>query len=70
MKLAESSYGSLSLKIAPAHLERLAVVYVRQATARQVLENRESTTRQYALADSVGIEMASHSWQASHALTY
>jgi hypothetical protein len=32
-------------------LERLAVVYVRQSTPKQVLENRESTARQYAFAD-------------------
>jgi DNA invertase Pin-like site-specific DNA recombinase len=29
----------------------MAIVYVRQSTQRQVLENRESTARQYALAD-------------------
>ena len=38
-------------KVQPHHLDRLAVVYVRQSTPRQVLENRESTDRQYALAD-------------------
>lgn len=36
-------------KIQPHHLDRLAVVYVRQSTSRQVLENRESTDRQYQL---------------------
>jgi DNA invertase Pin-like site-specific DNA recombinase len=41
----------ISAKIQPAHLERLAVVYVRQSSAKQVLENRESTARQYAFAD-------------------
>jgi len=40
-----------SEKIADHHLERLAVVYVRQSTQQQVLENRESTARQYALVD-------------------
>jgi Resolvase, N terminal domain len=40
-----------SSKIQPAHLDRLAVVYVRQSTPKQVLENRESTARQYAFAD-------------------
>ncbi len=30
---------------------RLAIVYVRQSTQQQVLEHRESTARQYALAD-------------------
>ena len=34
-----------------AHLDRLAVVYVRQSTQKQVLDNRESTDRQYQLAD-------------------
>jgi DNA invertase Pin-like site-specific DNA recombinase len=40
-----------SAKIQPQHLERLAVVYVRQSTPKQVLENRESTARQFAFAD-------------------
>lgn len=38
-------------KISPRHLERLAVVYVRQSSPRQVRENRESTDRQYAMRD-------------------
>jgi len=38
-------------KVAAAHLEKLAIVYVRQSSPQQVLENRESTARQYALAD-------------------
>ena len=38
-------------KISARHLDRLAVVYVRQSSTRQVLENRESTDRQYALRD-------------------
>jgi DNA invertase Pin-like site-specific DNA recombinase/ribosomal protein L34E len=37
-------------KIRSHHLDRLAVVYVRQSTPKQVLENRESTDRQYQLA--------------------
>jgi DNA invertase Pin-like site-specific DNA recombinase len=41
---------SRSLKIQPWHLDRLAVVYVRQSSPQQVAENRESTDRQYALA--------------------
>ena len=36
-------------KIKPAHLSRIAIVYVRQSTAAQVEHNRESTARQYAL---------------------
>ncbi len=38
-------------KITEEHLRRQAIVYVRQSTQRQVFENRESTARQYALAD-------------------
>jgi DNA invertase Pin-like site-specific DNA recombinase len=38
-------------KIKPSHLQRLALVYVRQSSAAQVEQNRESTMRQYALAD-------------------
>ena len=41
--------GSAS-KIRDRHLDRLAIVYVRQSTPQQVLENRESRERQYALA--------------------
>jgi DNA invertase Pin-like site-specific DNA recombinase len=37
-------------KIRPEHLNRLAVVYVRQSTPRQVIENRESTALQYQLS--------------------
>ncbi len=40
-----------SEKITDEHLTRLAIVYVRQSTPQQVLEHRESTARQYALAD-------------------
>lgn len=40
-----------SEKITDGHLRRMAIVYVRQSTQRQVLENRESTARQYALVD-------------------
>jgi DNA invertase Pin-like site-specific DNA recombinase len=39
----------LSNKIQPWHLDRLAIVYVRQSTPHQVAENRESADRQYAL---------------------
>ena len=38
-------------KISSTHLERRAVVYLRQSTPTQVEFNRESTERQYALAD-------------------
>ena len=38
-----------SLKVQPHHLERSAYLYVRQSSMRQVVENVESTRRQYAL---------------------
>lgn len=40
-----------SPKLRPWHLDRVAVVYVRQSTPQQVLDHQESTARQYALAD-------------------
>lgn len=40
-----------SAKLRPWHLDRLAIVYVRQSTPQQVLDHKESTARQYALAD-------------------
>src|SRR6266540_1035764 len=38
-------------KITPSHLDRAAIVYVRQSTLAQVRDNTESTARQYGLAD-------------------
>jgi DNA invertase Pin-like site-specific DNA recombinase len=38
-----------SLTVQPHHLERSAYLYIRQSSLRQVLENVESTKRQYAL---------------------
>ena len=38
-----------SNKVTAEHLRRLAYLYVRQSTLRQVHENRESTARQYDL---------------------
>jgi DNA invertase Pin-like site-specific DNA recombinase len=38
-------------KITRSHLDRTAMVYVRQSSLAQVREHTESTTRQYALAD-------------------
>jgi len=38
-----------SLKVQAHHLERSAYLYIRQSSMRQVLENVESTKRQYAL---------------------
>jgi len=38
-------------KIQPSHLQRAAFVYLRQSSPSQVEQNRESTARQYALAE-------------------
>ena len=40
-----------NLKVKPEHLNRLAYVYIRQSSLKQVLENTESTKRQYALRE-------------------
>ena len=48
-------------KITAAHLERMAVVYVRQSSIAQVREHTESTARQYALAE----EAARLGWSAT-----
>jgi hypothetical protein len=40
-----------SSKINASHTQRAAFVYIRQSTPSQVESNRESTARQYALAD-------------------
>ena len=41
----------ISDKIHPYHLERKALLYVRQSSAHQVLHNRESSALQYAMRD-------------------
>ena len=41
----------MSEKVRPHHLERKALLYVRQSSAHQVLHNRESSTLQYAMRD-------------------
>src|ERR1700704_4063877 len=46
-----SSESSFAHKVTADHLKRDAYLYVRQSTLRQVLENQESTQRQYALRD-------------------
>jgi len=38
-------------KIKPSHTQRAAFIYIRQSSPSQVEHNRESTARQYALAD-------------------
>ncbi len=50
----EATYRSgvlRSSKITDLHLDRIAIVYVRQSDPQQVLNHRESRERQYALAD-------------------
>src|SRR5215217_8443779 len=48
---ATATFGLRSTsKIRDHHFDRLAMVYVRQSSPQQVLENRESRERQYALA--------------------
>jgi DNA invertase Pin-like site-specific DNA recombinase len=43
--------ASSHLKITPMHLERLAIVYVRQSSTKQVRQNQESQFNQRALVD-------------------
>jgi hypothetical protein len=54
----------LGSKVTDRHLERLAVVYVRQSTRQQVADHGESTRLQYALVErAVGL-----GWPASRVL--
>lgn len=48
---SDSFNQTRSPKVLPSHLERLAIVYVRQSSPTQVLEHRESTARQYGFAE-------------------
>src|SRR5262249_51344479 len=54
-----------SAKVLPGHLEKLAIVYVRQSSQAQVLEHRESTARQYAFAD----QAVAFGWPRERVLT-
>ena len=56
-----SGHGRITLR----HLERLAIVYIRQSSLAQVRENTESTARQYALAS----EAVRLGWDASRVHT-
>ena len=61
-----TSWGRVgSPKIKATHLEKLAVVYVRQSTPKQVLENRQSTARQYAF----GQDAVACGWPRDRVLT-
>jgi hypothetical protein len=48
---AASSCARVPAKLQAYHLDRLAIVYVRQSSPQQVLDHKESTARQYALVD-------------------
>jgi DNA invertase Pin-like site-specific DNA recombinase len=52
-------------KITSAHLQRLAVIYLRQSSLRQVRENFRSTERQYALSD----EAVKLGWEPERVVT-
>ncbi len=54
-----------SQKVARAHLERLAIVYLRQSSPRQVRENVRSTERQYGLAEKA-VQLG---WEPARVLT-
>lgn len=45
-------------RITPEQLQRMAMLYVRQSTPRQVMENTESARRQYGLSD----RLVSYGW--------
>ncbi|MEO0770006.1 MAG: recombinase family protein [Cyanobacteria bacterium J06649_4] len=51
MSLKTENSSWVSEKLQAHHLERLAVVYVRQSTLQQVLDHQESTRIQYGLVD-------------------
>src|ERR1700682_2346695 len=47
--------GMITDKVRPHHLERKALLYVRQSSAHQVLHNRESSALQYAMRDRLPV---------------
>jgi hypothetical protein len=49
--LNPSGVGGIGSKLRDHHLRRQAIVYVRQSHPQQVVENVESTARQYALVE-------------------
>ena len=49
--LARTGTMTLSEKVLGRHQDRLALVYVRQSTLRQVEQHQESTRLQYALVE-------------------
>src|SRR5919198_1335291 len=57
-------WGRLPSKVGDRHLERLAVVYVRQSTRQQVIDHGESTRLQYGLVERA----VSLGWQTARVL--
>ena len=53
-------------KISSHHLERKAILYVRQSSAHQVLHNRESGALQYAMRD----RLATLGWSCIETMRY
>ncbi len=49
--IVRSEGGTMSDKIKPHHLDRKAMLYVRQSSAHQVMHNQESRMLQYAMQD-------------------
>ena len=54
-----------STRVTAHHLSRNAYLYVRQSTLRQVVENGESTQRQYDLAERA----VAHGWRQEQVIT-
>jgi len=52
-------------KITNIHLSKIAILYIRQSTIKQVYENNESTMRQYALKD----RLVALGWPADNIIT-
>ena len=50
-RFAQTGRPMTSDKIRPHHLDRKAILYVRQSSSHQVLHNRESRALQYAMRD-------------------
>ena len=45
----------MSDKIKPHHLQRKAILYVRQSSVHQVIHNRESSSIQYAMRERLAV---------------
>jgi len=58
------AWERLGSKVGARHLERLAVVYVRQSTRQQVADHGESTRLQYGLVERA----VALGWQTSRVM--